>query len=54
MKELAIYLDLSPHTIKAWLYQGKIPFKRIGRCIKFDLQKINKMIDEINSAASVF
>ena len=45
-KELAVYLGLSPNTIKVWVYQKRLPFKRFGRLIKFDIREIDKTIAE--------
>lgn len=46
IKDLAVYLDLSENTVKAWVYQGKLPFIKMGRLIKFDLRQIEKWLDE--------
>ena len=46
MNDLAIYLDVSKHTIKSWVYSGRIPFKKIGRLIKFDLDRINEILEK--------
>jgi len=45
---------VSYHTIKAWVYQGKIPFKRFGRCVKIDLRYIDKVIDESDGSECIF
>jgi excisionase family DNA binding protein len=44
IKELAVYLDLKEPTIKAWLYQGRLPFVKMGRLIKFDIREIDVWI----------
>jgi len=39
-------LDISKDTIYKWVIQRKIPFVKCGRLTKFDLQKIEKWIEE--------
>jgi hypothetical protein len=36
-------LGVSRYTIRAWVYRDKIPCKRIGRVIQFDMQQIEKI-----------
>lgn len=38
--EIATYLGLSDDTIRAWVKKGKIPFSKLGRAVRFDIQKI--------------
>lgn len=44
VKELATYLDVNENTIRAWLWQRRIPYFKIGRLVKFDLQEIETLI----------
>lgn len=44
VKELAIYIGLSPETIYSWVSQEKIPFVKVGRLTKFDLRAIDRWI----------
>lgn len=46
MKDLAVYLGVSEYTIKAWVYRDKIPCKRIGRSIRFDIRQIDRMLEK--------
>jgi len=46
IKDLAVYLDVSESAIKSWVYSGRLPFKKIGRLCKFDMRKINELLDE--------
>jgi len=46
MQDLAVYLDVSVHTVKSWVYSGRLPFKKIGRLVKFDLRKINELLED--------
>lgn len=45
IKDLSEYLDVSEHTIKSWVYRKRIPFKKIGRLIKFDRIRIDNLLD---------
>ncbi len=46
VEEIAHLLDMSKDTIYKWVTQRKIPFVKCGRLTKFDLQKIEKWIEE--------
>ena len=46
VKAIAEYLDLKVDTIYAWVYQKKIPYVKIGRCVKFDLQEIEDWLNK--------
>jgi len=46
IKELAVYLDVKVDTIRSWVWQGKIPYFKMGRLVKFDLQEIGKWLRE--------
>lgn len=46
IKEMAIYTGLSIHTLYHWVNQGKIPFVKVGKNIKFDIYDIDKFIEE--------
>ncbi|MBU1087157.1 MAG: helix-turn-helix domain-containing protein [Candidatus Omnitrophica bacterium] len=45
-KELAEYLDVAAGTLRVWVCHKKIPYVKVGRLVKFDLQKIEKWIKE--------
>lgn len=53
MKDLSVYLDVSERTIKSWVYADRIPFKKIGRLIKFDIRKIDELLEEKGEAFAV-
>lgn len=40
IKELSEYLDIPIGTLYAWTHQRKIPHLKLGKTLKFDLQKI--------------
>jgi len=39
-KEIAVYLCVSEHTIRAWVKTGQILFSKFGKSVRFDLDKI--------------
>ncbi len=40
VKGMAQYLCLSQDTIRAWVKTGYIPFSKLGRAVRFDMQEI--------------
>ena len=46
VRELSEYLDLKVSTIYCLVSQRRIPFVKVGRLTKFDLQKIDDWIKE--------
>jgi excisionase family DNA binding protein len=44
VESLAEYVGLSPHTIYTMVSQRRIPFVKVGRLTKFDLQAIDAWI----------
>lgn len=46
VRELSEYLDLKVSTIYCLVSQRRIPFVKVGRLTKFDLQKIDDWIRE--------
>ena len=46
IKELAQYLGIREGTLYVWVCHRKIPYVKVGRLVKFDLQKIEKWIAE--------
>ncbi len=46
INELSEYIDLSISTIYSWVSQRRIPFLKVGRLTKFDLESINEWIEE--------
>ena len=45
-KEIAEYLAVSHKTIYKWSFQGKVPFLKLGKAIRFDLGEINQWLKE--------
>ncbi len=46
IKECAEYLGVTVGTLYTWICYRKIPYVKIGRLVKFDLQKIEQWIKE--------
>ena len=46
VEELSELTGLSKNTIYCWVSQRRIPFVKCGRLTKFDVQKIEKWIEE--------
>ena len=44
IKEVAAYTGLSVHTLYAMVSQRRIPFVKMGRLTKFDLQELDRWI----------
>ena len=44
VSEVARLLDINVVTLYNWVNEGRIPFKKIGRCIRLDWDEINKVI----------
>ena len=47
------YLDVKVNTIYSWVNQRKIPYVKVGRLIKFDLQDINLWIAQRKEPSEV-
>ncbi len=43
-KDGAAYLKLSIHTLRAWAYQKKIPFVRLGRRVLLRREDLDALI----------
>jgi len=46
IQDLSQYLDVSVKTIRHWLLMRKIPYFKMGRLVRFDLQEIEKWAQE--------
>lgn len=38
-------LKISPHTLRSWIFQKKVPIVRIGRRVLFREKDLEKMIE---------
>ena len=45
-EDLAVYLDVSPETIRSWQKTGKVPYFKVGRLVKFDLKEIERWLQK--------
>lgn len=45
-KEAARYLSLTEPTIRNWVRFNKIPYSKLGRCVRFDMLKINQWLKD--------
>lgn len=45
IKEAAKYMDISVNTLYTWVSQKRIPYVKIGRLVKFDLEALNRFIE---------
>ena len=46
IREAAEYTGLSPHTLYTMVNQRLIPFVKVGRLVKFDLDLLDKWIKQ--------
>ena len=44
--EAAEYTGLSPHTLYTMVSQRRVPFVKVGRLVKFDLELLDKWIKQ--------
>ena len=44
--EAAAYLGVSPDTIYTWVSQRHMPFTKMGKLVKFDVELLDKWIKE--------
>jgi len=45
VKEAAEHLTVEVSTIRSWIFQGRIPVKRIGRCVRIEDSTIERILD---------
>ncbi|MBI1355154.1 MAG: helix-turn-helix domain-containing protein [Acidobacteria bacterium] len=38
--QLARHLSIAKGTVYNWVYLRRIPFLKVGRCVRFDLRKV--------------
>ncbi len=44
IKELSRRLSIAKGTLYNWVSQGRVPFKKIGRCVRFDWDEIEEKL----------
>lgn len=45
-QELAKYIGITEGTARVWTCHKKIPYIKVGKLVKFDLNEIDKWLDE--------
>ena len=45
VKEAAEHLTVEVSTVRSWIFQGRIPVKRIGRGVRIEGSTIEKILD---------
>jgi len=46
IKELSEYLGVKVNTLYSWVNQGKIPYVKLNRLVRFDSTKINEWAEK--------
>ena len=46
IQEAAEYTGLSPHTLYTMVSQRRVPFVKVGRLVKFDVELLDKWIKQ--------
>ena len=54
VKHAAAELDLSPHTLRRWIFQGRLPCVRLGRRVLIDPVDIEQLIRDNRSEPPTF
>jgi excisionase family DNA binding protein len=50
--QLAARMQVSVRTVESWMQQQKVPFKRIGRTIRFDWSDVRDHLSRQSGVAS--
>lgn len=45
-QEAAERLGLAPQTLRTWVHQGRIPFLKLGRAVRFSPEMLEKIMTE--------
>jgi len=46
IRQLAEYLGIAEGTLYVWVCHRKIPYVKVGRLVKFDMQKLEVWLNE--------
>ena len=49
IKELSGHLNVSIHTLYAWVRKDRIPFLKLNGVVRFEMEKIENWLDENRS-----
>jgi excisionase family DNA binding protein len=44
IRELSEWLGVGTHTLYNWVWQRRIPFKKLGRCVRFGVDEIEEWL----------
>jgi excisionase family DNA binding protein len=45
VREAADYLSVSVSTLYGWVWQRRIPFVKVGRALRFDVDDLRKFVE---------
>jgi len=45
VREAARYLSMSVSTLYGWVWQRRIPFVKVGRALRFDLDDLREFVE---------
>jgi excisionase family DNA binding protein len=45
VREAADYLSVSVSTLYGWVWQRRIPFVKVGRALRFDVDDLKKFVE---------
>ena len=46
IEELSEYIGITVNTAYSWVSQKKIPYIKVGRLVRFDMDKINEWVEQ--------
>jgi len=46
--ELAEYLSVKTATIYGWVHEKKVPYKKLGRLVRFDFAEIEQWLKSVS------
>ncbi len=46
VEDLAKYLDVSINTLRSWVWQRQIPYFKVGRLVRFDMQEVENWLKD--------
>lgn len=50
--DAATYLSVTPRHLRELVYRRDIPFTKVGRLLRFDVQKLDRWIDRHTTKAA--
>jgi excisionase family DNA binding protein len=49
--DVAKYLKVTVRTVDAWMKKGIIPYKKLARSVRFDLERVKAHIEEFHTVS---